>query len=81
MRKETVTIDSNMQDLAGLKLLRSNPAFIITKFLSSVNNCVAMLLHIADRTFAESRSSVFEEDQGEMLYIIFIFFASMSGVG
>lgn len=75
MRKKTVTIDINMQELEGLQPSKIQTSFYNDRgLLTSANDYVAMLLQIADNAFAEGRSSVFEEDQGEdALYHLHIF--------
>jgi hypothetical protein len=66
VRKKTVTIDINMQELEGLQPSEIQNSFYDDRnILTWGNDYMKMLLQIADNAFAERRSSVLEEDHGE----------------
>ncbi|KAF7857309.1 hypothetical protein EAF04_009550 [Stromatinia cepivora] len=75
VRKKFNTIDINMQELEGLQPSKIQKSFCDHRnLLTSANDYTAMLLQIADNAFAEGRSSVSDEEQGEdALYHLHIF--------
>ncbi|KAI1499372.1 phosphotransferase enzyme family protein [Biscogniauxia marginata] len=60
--KMTTSIDINMQELEGLNPSRIQASYYKNGSLTSANAYTSMLLDIADNAFAQSRSSVIEDE-------------------
>ncbi|KAF4626308.1 hypothetical protein G7Y89_g11853 [Cudoniella acicularis] len=74
VRKRTVTIDLNMQELEGLAPSEIQDAYYSASgTLTSANDYIAMLLQIADNAFSKGCGTVSEEEGEDHLYHLHLF--------